>query len=219
MNGVAWGGKIMRFKVSLGMKKEKESIVEAPWPTGRGERYLVHTRSSTNPDCPRTMIGVHRALGVVVMQDELLPAQSPKNSAEKSQDSSPPLRLERMVRLRHLAVHWNPEEGMQQVMAEVVTHRSGILYAGLGYDLPAQAQNNGTHDKAKKLSVRAQMTGKVLQVLVAPGTEVSAETPLLVIEAMKMENRVFPARGGKVLSVSVKVGDLVQFGKELLTIE
>lgn len=218
MNGVVWGGKIMRFKVSLGFKKDKQSIVEAPWPTGRGERYFVRTSESGKIEIPRTSMRVHKALGVVVMEDEV---SSPERSqgVQSPPQSSSALRLERMVRIRHLNVHWNPEEGFQQVMAELVTNKSGILYAGLGYDLPTQAQNNGNNDKAKKLTIRSQMTGKVLQVLVAPGAMVTPETPLVVIEAMKMENRVFPSRAGKVLSVSAKVGDLVQHGKELLTIE
>jgi len=182
-------------------------------------KYSESTPSVSQPR--RTLIRVQRHLGVVVLQEEVTQAFQSATDGRLTQASgaSASLHLERMVHLRNLTVHWNPEEGMQQVMAEVVAPKSGILYAGLGYDLPSQVQNNGGGEKAKKLSVRSQMTGKVLKVLVAPGAVVETDTPLVVIEAMKMENRVFASRGGKVLSVAVKAGDLVQNGKELLTIE
>lgn len=205
----------MRFKVFLGQKKEKHLIVESPWPTTRGERYFVNLAKGKDEPSQPKLIRVDRNLGVVVMQS----GGFGQSSESGSRQGSKSLGLERMVHLRHVHTQWNSDQGHYQVMAEVVTNQSGVLLGALAYDLPAGSQQNGTSDKNKKLTIRSQMTGKVLQILVSPGETVSTDTPLVVIEAMKMENRVFAARPGKILSIGVKVGDLVQNGKELLVLE
>jgi biotin carboxyl carrier protein len=128
--------------------------------------------------------------------------------------------VERMLRVRHKTCQWNQETGETTVQAEIVSSRSGCLEARIGFDLPENSLAEArAREKAKKQVIRAQMTGKVLQVLVEPGTMVTPETPLVVIEAMKMENRVFAARSGTVTTVAVKSGDLIQSGRELLVID
>jgi biotin carboxyl carrier protein len=68
-------------------------------------------------------------------------------------------------------------------------------------------------------TVLAPMPGKVVRVLVSPGDEVAAGQGLLVVEAMKMQNEMKAARGGRMLSVSVKEGATVAAGEVLATIE
>ena len=64
--------------------------------------------------------------------------------------------------------------------------------------------------------VKAQMPGKVVNVLVAPGQEVQKGQPLLVVEAMKMQNEIAAARPGRVKAVPVKPGDVVETGALLV---
>lgn len=67
--------------------------------------------------------------------------------------------------------------------------------------------------------VAAPMPGKVVRVLVAVGDEVEAGQGIVVVEAMKMQNEMKAARGGKVVSLSAKPGDTVTAGEVLATIE
>ncbi len=67
--------------------------------------------------------------------------------------------------------------------------------------------------------VRAPMPGRVVAVLVEEGASVARGAPLLILEAMKMQNEVPSPAGGVVKEVQVRAGTTV--GKEdiLLVIE
>lgn len=61
----------------------------------------------------------------------------------------------------------------------------------------------------------APMPGAVVQVLVAVGERVAAGSPLVVVEAMKMEHVVRAPHDGVVERIDVAVGDVVAEGVEL----
>ena len=61
----------------------------------------------------------------------------------------------------------------------------------------------------------APMPGKVLQVLVRPGDHVEIGDGLLILEAMKMENRLIADAPGTVDEVHVAAGDTVEGGQVL----
>ncbi|VWB81805.1 carbamoyl-phosphate synthase L chain ATP-binding protein [Burkholderia pseudomultivorans] len=63
----------------------------------------------------------------------------------------------------------------------------------------------------------APMPGKVIAVLVEPGQKVEAGTPLIVMEAMKMEHTIGAPGAGVVAEVLYGVGDQVADGAQLLT--
>jgi biotin carboxyl carrier protein len=65
----------------------------------------------------------------------------------------------------------------------------------------------------------AAMPGRVLRVLVAPGESVTQGQPLLVLEAMKMENEVKSPRDGVVASVEAAAGQAVSAGDVLVRFE
>jgi biotin carboxyl carrier protein len=65
----------------------------------------------------------------------------------------------------------------------------------------------------------APMPGKVLRVLASPGDEVAARQPLVVVEAMKMENELSATRAGRVKDVAVAPGQSVEAGRLLVTVE
>lgn len=54
---------------------------------------------------------------------------------------------------------------------------------------------------------------------VTTGQKVEAGTPLLILEAMKMQNDVRAPRAGTVLTVDVKDGDLVSKGQLMVELE
>ncbi len=66
--------------------------------------------------------------------------------------------------------------------------------------------------------VVAPMPGKIARVLVAPGAAVVARQPLIVIEAMKMENELRASHGGTVAELHVQEGQSVDAGALLLVV-
>ena len=67
--------------------------------------------------------------------------------------------------------------------------------------------------------VRTPMQGTVVKVLVATGDTVSAGQPVVVLEAMKMENNLLAGCDGIVREVRVAAGDQVGGGDLVVTIE
>lgn len=65
----------------------------------------------------------------------------------------------------------------------------------------------------------APMPGKIVKVMVKPGDAVEKGTPLLILEAMKMEHVVRAPATGRVVSVHYNVGDLVELKKLLISME
>ena len=63
------------------------------------------------------------------------------------------------------------------------------------------------------------MPGTVIRVHVAPGDEVEARDPLVVVEAMKMEMPLLAPRAGTVRAVHVAEGETVARGEVLVELE
>jgi acetyl/propionyl-CoA carboxylase alpha subunit len=67
--------------------------------------------------------------------------------------------------------------------------------------------------------LKAGMPGKIIEIFVKPGDEVKAGKPLLIMEAMKMENEMRAASDVKIKQVRVKQGDSVESGAVLIQFE
>ncbi|MBM7586726.1 acetyl-CoA carboxylase biotin carboxyl carrier protein [Bacillus pakistanensis] len=67
--------------------------------------------------------------------------------------------------------------------------------------------------------ITASMAGTVLNVLVQGGEEVSNGQTVMMLESMKMEIPVEATDAGKVVEVKVNIGDFVNEGDILLTVE
>ena len=65
--------------------------------------------------------------------------------------------------------------------------------------------------------LRSAMPGIVREVLVAEGEAVAAKQPLLVLEAMKMQNEVRADRAGTVARIHAAPGTTVARGDPLVT--
>lgn len=67
--------------------------------------------------------------------------------------------------------------------------------------------------------VAANMAGTVINVLVQVGDEISAGQDVVVLESMKMEVPVQAEVSGKVVEVKSNIGDFVNEGDILVSVE
>ena len=79
--------------------------------------------------------------------------------------------------------------------------------------------SNAKADKANAKQVGAPLQGLLSKVLVEPGQEVPKNTPLFVIEAMKMETTITAPQDGKVASIALPQGARVQADDLVLVLE
>jgi biotin carboxyl carrier protein len=79
-------------------------------------------------------------------------------------------------------------------------------------------QDDGSRAAGGPQRLLAPMPGKVLRVLVGVGQPVTARQPIVVVEAMKMENEVRVAADGVVTELLVAEGQSVDAGTLLVVI-
>ena len=73
--------------------------------------------------------------------------------------------------------------------------------------------------RQRKRDVKITMPGRVVQVIRKAGNEVQEGEPVLVLEAMKMQNEIKAPQSGRLTKVNVDAGDYVEAGSILFTIE
>jgi acetyl/propionyl-CoA carboxylase alpha subunit len=93
-----------------------------------------------------------------------------------------------------------------------------VLSEGKTFALDEQARFPETTAHSVAGGLVAPMPGKVVKVLVAAGQEVAAGTPLVVLEAMKMEHTVRAGDSGIVRAIHVEVGDQVEHDRLLAVV-
>jgi biotin carboxyl carrier protein len=76
-----------------------------------------------------------------------------------------------------------------------------------------QARRHGEH------SLAAPMPGVVLKILASAGQTVARGTPMVILEAMKMEHQIVAPYDGVVLAVHCEAGEMVQPGVDLISLE
>ena len=74
-------------------------------------------------------------------------------------------------------------------------------------------------EAADTITLKAQMPGKVIKILLEEGDLVNAGDGLVIIEAMKMQNELRSPKSGTVLSCGIQEGDTVSAGQLLFRIE
>ena len=68
-------------------------------------------------------------------------------------------------------------------------------------------------------AIKAPMPGLILEINVSVGQEVKENDPLLILEAMKMENCFLSPRDGVIKSIAVEKGNAVDKGQLLIEFE
>jgi len=71
----------------------------------------------------------------------------------------------------------------------------------------------------EKDKIYAPMPGKVVKLLVGEGDEVTEKQPLVIVEAMKMENQVNSAANGTVKKINFSDGDQVDTDTPIIELE
>ncbi len=65
-------------------------------------------------------------------------------------------------------------------------------------------------------SIKSKIAGKIVDLYVQIGQKVKINQPLLLIEAMKMENLIKSTRDGKIKKINFSIGSLVESNTELI---
>lgn len=77
---------------------------------------------------------------------------------------------------------------------------------------------SSTNDLLAGTPVFAPMPGKILKILVQNGENIVENQPLLILEAMKMENQIVANKAGKVVNIHVSEGQNIDSGATLIEI-
>jgi biotin carboxyl carrier protein len=80
-------------------------------------------------------------------------------------------------------------------------------------------QNRKPYQHVDPRVILSFIPGTVLDILIEPGQNVSKGDNLMILDAMKMKNRLKCHMDGKVKSVAVKKGDKVSKGTVLVELE
>jgi acetyl-CoA carboxylase biotin carboxylase subunit len=120
------------------------------------------------------------------------------------------------------------ERGSLRVSIDGIQRRFRIAEAGDRFFLQSPAASRivirlprypRAEGASEHESAYAPMPGQVLKILVSAGQRVSAGEPLLILEAMKMEQTLRASTDGIVEAVLVKQGDVVAPGDTLVEIK
>src|SRR3984957_10675002 len=118
------------------------------------------------------------------------------------------------------AVHAQLDDSRVNAAVVITGERRHVFYRGLSWPLAlVDTLYVGGEGDDVEGGLRAPMPGKVVTLMAEPGAVVEKGTPLLVLEAMKMEHTITAPRKGKVVSFHVAAGDQVADGAELVEFE
>ncbi|HEX6177263.1 MAG TPA: biotin/lipoyl-containing protein [Thermoanaerobaculia bacterium] len=94
--------------------------------------------------------------------------------------------------------------------------RVSFVFDGETYSADVSDKGARTKPRQRDHSMAAPMPGVILKILVAKGDVVTKGTPLVVLEAMKMEHQIVATHDGTVGAVNCREGELVQPGVDLV---
>jgi acetyl-CoA/propionyl-CoA carboxylase biotin carboxyl carrier protein len=121
--------------------------------------------------------------------------------------------------MRVLVDHRPVEATARRDGASVIVEIRGRAYRFRVRDAraPKLARRGGGADLARG-ELHAPMPGMVVEVLAHVGDQVVAGAPLVVVEAMKMQNAFVAPVTGRVASVAVRPGTAVESGQLLVAV-
>ncbi|WP_062057579.1 acetyl-CoA carboxylase biotin carboxyl carrier protein subunit [Aquimarina longa] len=91
-----------------------------------------------------------------------------------------------------------------------VANQLDLKIAAMGFSIGGSKQVH---------AIKAPMPGLLLDIQVTIGQEVKEDDPLLILEAMKMENNILSPRDGVIKSIAANTGDAVDKGQLLIEFE
>lgn len=115
-----------------------------------------------------------------------------------------------------VSVHFAPGATRGEMLAYLGGRHVAVSVNGRRTGRAAGDSGAAAHGEQR---VIASMPGRVMRVLVAVGDEVECRQPVVVVEAMKMENELRSPKAGRVKDVAVTAGASVEAGRVLVVIE
>ena len=120
--------------------------------------------------------------------------------------------------------YWVTVDGVKRLVAAV--YDKGTIYLDIESVLleitePSEdgfAGGGGDHG-GEKDKIFAPMPGKIVKIMVAVGDKVSAKQPMVIVEAMKMENQVNAKAEGTVKAINFGEGDQVDTENPIIQLE
>jgi biotin carboxyl carrier protein len=114
-----------------------------------------------------------------------------------------------------------------EMLIEAERFTYGVTLRGERFDVQVEDERTRRLNVGRKmvsvpegdLPVRAPIPGLVVRVLVEVGQQVTDEQPLVLLEAMKMENEIRAIRGGVVKQISCTIGQRVEQNAILIVLE
>jgi biotin carboxyl carrier protein len=91
--------------------------------------------------------------------------------------------------------------------------------------ITARVPSLGIAEKREKLEIKepggiyAMLPGTVVKIFVSEGERIEVGDPILILEAMKMENEITSPKSGVIKKLNVKKGEKVETGDLLAIIE
>jgi biotin carboxyl carrier protein len=117
-----------------------------------------------------------------------------------------------------------PQSREVVVATEPATAQLAVSIGTIAIPVSLNGRRSGRRDEGRASGsgpqrIAAPMPGKIVRVLVAPGEAVRARQPVVVVEAMKMENELRAGRDGVVAEVPAREGMSVEAGALLVVIQ
>lgn len=100
----------------------------------------------------------------------------------------------------------------------------GVTIAGFLYDVRIEDERERAAGAAERAAakhgglVKSVMPGVVVELCVEEGQLVEEGAPLLILEAMKMQNEIAAPHGGRIQAIHVEAGVAVGAGEKLVLI-
>jgi len=132
--------------------------------------------------------------------------------------------VEHNIAIRSVDYRNDPDTGSYHIALSYRTtpqHNGQVIdahWAELQRYAPGLEQRQAAQKKQGAV-IRAPITGKLIGLDVKEGDIVTAGQTLLVIEAMKMENKIKAPIAGTVSKITTKIGDQAKTNQELLSIK
>ena len=106
---------------------------------------------------------------------------------------------------------------MSKEKKQVSTHDEFHLENSVYYtEVPDSFKNRKPYNPPNEKLLTAGIPGTIMEVFIKEGQKLDTDDPVLILEAMKMRNKVNSALQGTVKKIHVKTGDIVRKGALLI---